>query len=54
MGQTVEMLRSVEYQLEVFDYITNYAKDATGNDILDQPLNLNCEDRYQDCSPCIT
>ena len=26
MGQTVEMLRSVEYQLEVFDYITNYAK----------------------------
>lgn len=48
MGQTVEMLRSVEYQLEVFDYITNYAKDATGNDILDQPLNLNCEDRYQE------
>jgi hypothetical protein len=48
MGQTIEMLRSVEYQLEVFDYITNYAKDATGNDILDQPLNLNCEDRYQE------
>ena len=48
MGQTVEMLRSVEYQLEVFDYITNYAKDATGNDILEQPLNLNCEDRYQE------
>jgi hypothetical protein len=48
MGQTVEMLRSVEYQLEVFDYITNYAKDNLGNDILDQPLNLNCEDRYQE------
>ena len=48
MGQTVEMLRSVEYQLEVFDYITNYAKDSAGNDILTQPLNLNCEDRYQE------
>ena len=48
MGQTVEMLRSVEYQLEVFDYITTYAKDDLGNDILDQPLNLNCEDRYQE------